>query len=184
MIHWLSSKVDPRSWRNQIIISRTIFFHIDEINYTRSHILPFRTLAINICRNLYIWDRGAMDNVGGWQVWEKIGNSLQISYTDLGMLVMEWEWVPTTPVTILRFESPQVKRHLISSTTNLVHEFSCELPNGLKLFFFTLFHIYFFGIVWANKYLAITRTSLLQTWTFGRLAFSVTSKHFSNHKKI
>ena len=30
-----------------------------------------------------------MDNVGGWQVWEKIGNSLQISYTDLGMLVME-----------------------------------------------------------------------------------------------
>ena len=33
----------------------------------------------------------------------------------------------------LRFESPQGKRYLISSITNLVDEFPHELPNDLRL---------------------------------------------------
>ena len=33
----------------------------------------------------------------------------------------------------LRSESPQVKRYLISSITNLVHELPYELPNDLRL---------------------------------------------------
>ena len=44
------------------------------------------------------------------------------------LVIIFWHFL----IISLRSESPQVKRYLISSITNLLHEFPHELPNNLR----------------------------------------------------
>ena len=76
-----------------------------------------------------------------YEVWNLVFSALYYVAVRQNELLMQNKKCTTILVVIfwhfliisLRSESPQVKRYLISSITNLVHELSHELPNDFRL---------------------------------------------------